>query len=305
MRQTFSAESLPVLDALASSARMSIVHLLAERPMNISELAAALEMSSAAVTVHVRKLEDAGIVGSMTVPGRHGAQKVCSLLLDEVTIPLRSDSGGPMSHRVEMPVGHYVDWDVKPTCGLIGPDSVIGQFDDPRFFADPERTKARMLWFGTGFVAYRFPNYLLPSQEPIALEFTAELSSEAPGYNNDWPSDIHFSVNNVPVGSWTSPGDFGGRRGSYTPDWISEWVNQYGLLKILRIDGNGTTIDGTPISDVKLTDLGLEKKGADILLRLEAPDTAAHAGGLTVFGRGFGNYGRNLEMKLYYRLLTR
>ena len=41
------------------------------------------------------------------------------------------------------------------------------------------------------------------------LTVSAELSSEAPGVNNQWPSDISFSINDVLVGTWTSPGDFG------------------------------------------------------------------------------------------------
>lgn len=59
-------------------------------------------------------------------------------------------------------------------------------------------------------------------------------------------------------------------------------------------------MDGMPISDVKLSDLGIESR-SDITLKIESPEAAEHAGGLTVFGRDFGTYGRDLEMRLYHR----
>jgi len=40
-----------------------------------------------------------------------------------------------------------------------------------------------------------------------------------PGTNADWPSDISLWVNDVKIGTWTSPGDYGDRRGVHTPRW--------------------------------------------------------------------------------------
>ena len=37
------------------------------------------------------------------------------------------------------------------------------------------------------------------------------------------------------LGTWTSPGDFADIRGKYTPDWYPDNLNQYGLLKTIRI----------------------------------------------------------------------
>lgn len=304
MSESHLENMLPLFEALASQTRLKIIDALANRPMNIAELAAEVKVSSAAVTPHVRKLEEAGLVSSHSSPGRHGAQKICSLAREELTISLRPVVSEMDCYTIGMPLGSYIDWAIKPTCGMATETGWIGQIDDPRYFADPARSGAQMLWMGSGFVDYRFPNYLKESQEPIALEFAAELSSEAPGFNNNWPSDINFYVNGIRVGMWTSPGDFGGRRGAYTPEWISDGINQYGLMKVIRVDPQGTFVDGTQVSDVTLNDINLANR-ADITLRLEAPETAAHAGGLTIFGRGFGNYGKDPELRLFYKARQR
>src|SRR5437867_3638551 len=76
-----------------------------------------------------------------------------------------------------------------------------------------------------------------------SLEFSMELSSEVPGTNPDWPSDITLWVNSTPVGTWTSPGDFGDKRGVYTPNWWKLEGSQYGKLKTWRVATDGTFID--------------------------------------------------------------
>lgn len=79
MRLNLTAQSLPVYEALSSAVRLNIMNLLAERPMNIKELAEALGLSSAIMTMHVRKLEGAGLVSSEMAPGRNGLQKFARL----------------------------------------------------------------------------------------------------------------------------------------------------------------------------------------------------------------------------------
>ena len=56
-------------------------------------------------------------------------------------------------------------------------------------------------------------------------------------------TDISFYLNDVCIGTWTSPGDFGDVRGIFTPDWWFPNWNQYGLLKMLVINKKGTFID--------------------------------------------------------------
>ncbi len=55
-------EALPVYEALASNVRIKIIQLLAKNKMNVKELAQELGLSSAIVTMHIKKLEEAKII---------------------------------------------------------------------------------------------------------------------------------------------------------------------------------------------------------------------------------------------------
>lgn len=294
-----SERSLPVFEALASKVRLDVIHLLARRPMNVKELAQTLGLSSAIMTMHIRKLEGANIIRTELRPGKGGRQKMCFLNAHKIEIlfpELTRDTR--KYHQTDVPVGHYSDFDVKPTCGLATADKVIGTFDDPRCFMLPERVDAKILWLGQGFLEYKVPNYLLRSEIAEELEISMELSSEAPFSNSNWPSDISFFFNGVYLGKWTSPGDFGGYRGRYTPDWWDININQYGLMKILRVKKDGCFLDGEKISDVTLDQVDVEKQ--QWTFRIAVLEDAEHIGGLTLFGSNFGNYDQDLRFRLYY-----
>ncbi|MBB3112217.1 putative transcriptional regulator [Paenibacillus phyllosphaerae] len=289
---------LPLYEALASDVRLRILELLADQPMNVKELAAALGLSSAIVTMHTKKLETGGLIRSELVRRGGGTHKMCSLAVSRVdlAIPMPSEQERVREFQeVSIPVGHYTRCEVNPTCGLATTESVIGQFDDPRYFFEPERMRAQILWFGHGFVEYRLPNYVLPGQVLEEIEITLEIGSEAPGTRENWPSDIHFYLNDTLLGVWTSPGDPGEGRGILTPAWWT--VNQYGWLKMVRITKSGTFIDGQILSSVTLDDIVMTRN--DWALRVEVPVNAAHVGGITLYGEGFGNYNQDIVFRTY------
>ncbi|WP_151735324.1 ArsR/SmtB family transcription factor [Paenibacillus tengchongensis] len=299
MKLDLTEQSLPVYEALASTVRLRMLRLLALRPMNVKELAAAANLSSAIMTMHVRKLEAAGLISTHMAPGRSGLQKICSLAADRAEIEFPGHVlEARRSHRKEIPVGHYSDFRIEPTCGLATAERIVGSFDDPRYFWDLERMNAGILWFGKGYVEYKIPNFLLSSQRPEELCITMEIASEAPSINNNWPSDITFTLNGVRLGYWTSPGDYGDSRGKYTPAWWPAYTNQYGLLKQLRITPQGTFMDGHKLSDVTLAQVGIRDK--QWTFRMSVEDDAEHIGGLTLFGKGFGNYNEDMAFELFY-----
>lgn len=290
---------LPLYEALASEVRLSIINLLAEQSMNVKDLALALGLSSAIVTMHIRKLENAGLVQTRMVRKDGGTHKMCTLAVQSINVELPIASAHTLkAHEISVPIGHYTEFEIHPTCGIASTEKLIGQFDDPRFFLEPERMNASILWFGKGYVEYKVPNYLLPGQRPIALEITLELGSEAPGINENWPSDISFALNGREVGTWTSPGDYGEKRGRYSPAWWEDRVNQYGLLKVIRIQEDGTLIDGQHMSAASIDEIGLDRNFWTF--RIGVKEDAVHVGGLTLYGKGFGNYNHDIIFKVYY-----
>lgn len=295
-------QAVPVFKALGSELRIRLIQLLIEhKEMNMNDLAANLGITNGALTSHVKKLEETGIVTILTEHAGHGNQKVCRVNVNKILVDVipNIENDSENSYSIDIPIGNYSDYSVLPTCGLSTPDKLIGEVDDPRYFAHPSHVDAQILWFGKGYIDYRIPNMLPPGQRVDKLTISFEISSEAPGINNDWPSDITFLLNNTELGTWTSPGDFGDVRGTFTPDWWFPNWNQYGFLKMLVIDKHGTYIDGLKISDVNTSQLMLCPQD-DMIFRFRVQEPARHVGGLTLFGRDFGNYSQDISVKVNY-----
>lgn len=299
MQLTTDSGSLRVYEALASEVRLRIIEKLFEKESHIKELAAGLFLSSAVVSAHIRKLEEANIVGSRVVRVDGGTYKMCYIRTEFMQIKLSPESPETLSfHELSLPIGQYTDYEAWPTCGIATTKSVIGQYDNPAFFMDPQRMDAGILWFAKGYVEYSIPNYLHNDESLHEIEISLEIGSEAPRINENWPSDIRFSLNGRLLGVWTSPGDFGKKRGQLTPEWWHSDVNQYGLLKVLRIKKTGTYVDGQKISDVTLADIDTGRM--KWTFRLAAEDQGRRRGGLTLYGKGFGNYRQDIVVRMYY-----
>lgn len=293
-------EAVPIFKALGSEIRIEIIKLLLNnKQMNMNELATELNISNGALTGHIKKLEDAGIITIVNEFSGHGNQKKCSVYLDKILFDFYPDKIPENIYQTEIKIGQYSNYEIYPTCGLASSQSLIGEVDDPRYFAHPERYDANIIWFTKGYVEYIIPNFIPTSQKIDQISISAELGSEAPGINDIWPSDIHFYLNDICIGSWTSHGDFGETRGIFTPEWWFPNWNQYGLLKLLVINHKGTFIDGLQISDVKITDFNFDFKSS-IKLKLAVPETAQRIGGLTIFGKNFGNYNQNIDVRISY-----
>ncbi|WP_373232368.1 ArsR/SmtB family transcription factor [Cohnella sp.] len=291
--------SLKVYEALASEVRLQIIDKLFMKEMHIKELASKLFLSSAIVSSHVSKLQQAGLVGSRMKRVNGGTYKYCFVNTEYMQIKLSPDIRATINFKeVILPVGHYTDYKVWPTCGIATTNRVIGDYDNPIYFMDPERVNAGILWFSRGFVEYKVPNYLFKDQVLREIEISMEIGSEAPNVNENWPSDIRFSLNDQLLGVWTSPGDFGKTQGRLTPEWWHTDVNQYGLMKVLRVNASGTFMDGQRISDVRIYDVQADEK--NWTLRISADDAERGRGGLTLFGKGFGNYDQDIVIRSFY-----
>lgn len=294
-------DGLELFKALGSDVRIEILKLLLEnKKMNMNEIATKLDITGGALTNHIKKLEGCGIIRISSESAGHGNQKFCSLALDKILIDLENPDAQHNVYNTELKVGHYTDYNVYPTCGLANSNALIGEVDDNRFFSHPDRYNASILWFSKGFVEYEIPNFIPFNQVITQIMISAELSSEAPGINNVWPSDISFYINDTFLGIWTSPGDFGDTRGLFTPAWWYPNWNQYGLLKMLVINKDGTFMDGLKISDVNIKALNLDYQ-SKLRFRMAVEDNAEHIGGLTIFGSSFGNYGQDIKVTMHYK----
>lgn len=291
-----------LFDALNSEVRIEIINILKELgEANLNQLAKALNLTNGAITTHVKKLQDAELINVHSRAGVRGAQKICSIATEKIIIDLFDEDAHMKNvYSFDIGIGHYVDYVIAPTCGLVNDTVIIGELDDPRYFAFPERINARLLWFTEGYVTYRLPNNLKLNEICTELQIGMELSSEAPGYSTYYPSDISFKINEYELGFFTSPGEFNDRRGIFTPTWWFENLGQYGKLKLLTINDIGCFIDGLKISDTTIDDLNISPQ-SEIAFSIGVKPDAINRGGVNIFGKGFGDYDNGITVKMFYK----
>jgi len=161
---------------------------------------------------------------------------------------------------------------------MSGKKAPLGIDDSTQVFYSASRHHAQIVWFTSGYLEYRFPNLFANQQALSKLGFSFEACSEAPDYNNDWPSDITEWINGSEVFTFRSAGDFGGKRGLLNPDWWPERSSQYGELHQLEITGEGCFGDGKKTSGKGLDALKI-KGGEFISFRIGVKEDAEYVGG--------------------------
>ncbi|MDK8191052.1 ArsR family transcriptional regulator [Paenibacillus sp. UMB7766-LJ446] len=298
-------ELVTVTHALSTRSRVDILRLLISQNLNIVEIAEALKLPVSTVASNIKVLEAARLINTELLPASRGAMKVCSRNYDDIHIALNLEKAIPKGdiqvYEVDMPIGHYSDCEVSPTCGMANGEGMIIREDEPASFFHPKHVGAQIMWFRKGYVEYLMP-LEIPGEAVIeSLELSMEMCSEAPNYDHNWPSDISVWINGVEIGMWTCPGDFGDRRGKLNPAWWFEWSTQYGLLKTWRVDKNKTTLDMEKISAVDLDQLNLQNSHK-LRVRIGIKPDAVHQGGVNLFGRQFGDYDQNIKMTVHYAI---
>lgn len=286
--------------ALSSEVRLEMLKLLIERSANIGEIAAALGLPQSSAALHVKVLEEAGMISVIEQPGVRGAQKVCGISFEDIYMNAFHHKVGQETSKVlefAMPIGNYFECEVGGNCGIISEKGYLGVEDFPSSFYWQNRGEAQLLWFNTGFVEYRFPTHPMKSGKTQEVSFSFEICSEAPGYQNDWPSDITVWVNGQEIVTMTLPGDFGGRRGRLNPEWWGDTLTQYGLYKSIKINSLGCYEDDIKCSNLTMEALHLEE-GNYVSFKLGVRPDAVHVGGMNLFGEKFGDYAQGLVMKV-------
>lgn len=295
-----------IAHALSSEVRLQIINLLNKDNMNVNQLADSLGIPVSTTASHIKILEKSGLINTELRPGSRGAMKVCKRNFDDIHIQLNNEenfvkrSQTQRYFEFEMPIGQYINFEVAPACGMANHDGMLIPADDPVHFYSPDRSKAQIIWTRKGYFEYKFPLLIPAGTSVTSVQFSLELCSEAPNYDHNWPSDITVWINEVEIGTWTSPGDYGDRPGKLNPKyWIESTSTQYGTLNTWKVTDRNTTINDIYLSDVKLDDIGIFNH-MFMSFRIGIKDNAIHKGGINLFGREFGDYPQDIKLLIEY-----
>ncbi|MGB4661205.1 MAG: helix-turn-helix domain-containing protein [Mobilitalea sp.] len=289
-----------VAKALSSETRIEILRQLRHKDLNVNEIAEILDIPASSSAAHVKVLEEANMIKSSLQPGIRGSMKVCHIVLDHIYVEMNTTKNLEQEEEIiKMPIGSYVDYKVKPTCGIASVKGPIGAEDEPRCFYLPERMDAQIIWLGDGYIEYRFPTYTFCDKKLKQLEISMEICSEDHEYNMNYPSDITLWVNEREAGTWSCQSDYGGRRGKLNPDWWPDKNTQYGMLKTWKITEQGCFLDDEKISEKVIVDFNIGRQDY-ISVRVGIKEDAVHRGGMNLFGENFGDFEQNIIMKIVF-----
>lgn len=292
---------LEISKALANEARLEILRLLSYESLSVNEISDKLCSPLTTVASNIQILENANLIRTRLQSGKRGMMKLCSIVYETINFNMINPvlNGDEKDQVITyIPIGNYFSFDVKPTCGLVGEKGFLARDDDPSSFTSSKRFEAQLIWFHEGYLEYRVP--INPKKKIKEINLSMELCSEAPYFRNVWPSDITILFNDVDIGTWKCPGDFGGRRGKFTPEWWSISSTQFGLLKNWKVDKTGSTIDYVSLSDVTVDKIFAKSKNVFVSIKIMIKSDAKNVGGINIFGEKFGDYAQGIIFKVTY-----
>lgn len=293
--------------ALSSPIRLNILRLLAYKSMTLKDIAIAIDIPLNSLLKHISLLENSGLVGTQANYTSKGKSRICYRLTDELSITLFDSETDyiPFQKFDEhtITIGSYFDFhDLSAPCGMASAKERINPDNDLNVFLSSKRTRAQIIWFTKGLLEYRIPlPDILKLKNLKGIEISFEACSEAPLYNNDYKSDISVFLNDTKIGVYTSPGDFGDRKGLLNPDFWPLGLTQYGNLLLFKIGETQSTVNNEFLSYVKLADLHLtDVEKPYLTLKIGVASDAEHVGGINLFGKYFGDYKQDIIFKYLY-----
>lgn len=285
--------------ALASKDRLRILQLLQIGARTITEIANSMYMSVSTATFHLHILRDAGLIDIALMPGKRGHVQLCRLQFDSLhfyTSPILQPEDTAVFIQ-DVPVGLYTAADLQFISGFCTSEEQI-MFDDGNYF-DPRRAGAQLIWCSNGFVEYTVSN-IHKGQTLRKFSVSLEICSETLYYQIGWKSDITFWLNGRELCTFTSPSDFGGRRGNLNPSWWGDSSTQYGELKQITLTDDGCFFCGVPVVGEQVPKLSDFKNDSSFVLRIGNKPDANFQGGFNIFGRGFGDYPQDIHFEIEY-----
>lgn len=296
--KTNMSKIVKIGSALSSEIRLKMLLLLYNSPRTIVDISNTLGLKNSTTIFHLDNLVKSDLVLVKTLPAKKGKVQLFTLNFTNLNISINTNKEiKPDDYIESMPIGMYIDAEFDSYFGLTT-DSELYRIDIKDAFNEV-RKNAQMLWFDGGFLKYKFSNLFLKNGTPTSISFSMELCSETQYYNNDYKSDIYIDVNGIQLGYFLSPGDFGGKRGIHTPQWWPTSKTQYGILVNVEINNNGTFINGTKTSKITIEDLFLQEHNYTEL-KIYTLRSSEHYGGISLFGRKFGNYPQDIIFTVKY-----
>ena len=292
---------LELFKTLGSDIRIEIIQiLLKNKSMNLNELASRLNITNGALTSHIKKLEDCGIIQITNEASGHGNEKHCQVCLDKIIIDIDSNETSKDIYEGNVCIGQYSDYQIKPCCGLASQEGYFGELDNIRYFSHPDRMQTNLLWFQTGFVEYLLPNFIPTAHTITELSIQFEISTMVNTSDTSMASEIEFSLNGVSLGNYTLTGNIGIDQGIYTPHWFDPSFKQHGMLKQISIKKDGTFIDGNKLCDLTIDNFSLDDSSI-LKFKIATTDKPKYSGGITLYGTGFGNYNHDIRILIKHQ----
>ncbi|MGI6713876.1 MAG: ArsR/SmtB family transcription factor [Bacilli bacterium] len=296
-----------VANALSSTTRLKIISLLVDNSYTICEIARLLNVSVSTASFHIKLLKNARIVNLTRNPSKKGNEKIVALEKNKISIlidyPLNDRAiKNNSSYFTEIPIGSYSSFKVKGPCGIADTNGqLIGLESQPEIFYDFRTINAGIIWFLQGYLSYTIPNMAFKNRPIESIEISFEACSECANYNNNFKSDISIYLNDKKVGVYVSPGDFGGRRGKYTPESWSLASTQYGKMVQIRIDAKGTYINQEISSNYTIEDFQDISTADCMNLKISIDKDSKYIGGINLFGKNFGDYNQDIRINIIYK----
>lgn len=291
--------------ALSSPIRIEILRELNKKPMLLSQIAKEFDLPISSAAFHMKALEDAKLVTYEFSTKRKGTFKWYSYSIKkDLVIALRKAEGVKNTLNTftqTISIGDYIDAKFPLRCGIASEKEHSMENEPHKVFIN-ERKNAQLIWFSPiGYLTYAIPNDYAQKGRLAEIELSLEICSEAMGFNEDYPSDVTFWINDIELYTWTCPGDYGDRYGKFTPPWWFPESTKYGRLINISIKEKGVFFNEQLVNKkLNLQSLALAE-GNKTSFKIGVKEDAKHQGGLNVFGEKFGEFNQAINFTARYK----
>ncbi len=287
---------LEIARAISSANRLDILKALNTKSLSVKQLSELLNQPVSSTSMNVDILEHCGLVRTERKISQFGKMRLCTRACDSIAIDLQNDTSVKADEiKIALPIGSYFDCNIKPDCGIATRTETLGIDSENNCFFSPERHRAQLIWFSKGYLEYRIAKSAIPPNAK-RMEISFEICSEAPFYRNDYKSDITLWVNDVEIGTYTSPGDYGDRRGRLNPSWWPDSMTQYGMLVTWRITEHGCKLGAEEVNLRTFKDFNVFSREY-VSIKIGIKEDAKNQGGLNLFGKEFGDHAQDIWVK--------